>query len=245
MSGGWVSEVFRSIQGEGLYAGVMQVFVRLSGCSLGCIYCDTPDGRERSPECRVEIPGGEIVLENPAEAEGIALFARALASGPPVHSISMTGGEPLEQPDFLVEILERLEGCGRPVYLETNGLETAAARRAEPLVDIVSLDIKLPSLCGGKDTFGPAARALSIFRRSRLFCKVVVAKGTEPDEVDDAARLIAREDREIPLVIQPATPSGDCLPPEPRALLEHWETASSRLDEVRVIPQIHRILGLR
>ena len=246
MSCGWVSEIFRSIQGEGLFAGILQVFIRFSGCSRGCLYCDTPGSRERSSGCRADLPEGEVVLENPVSADAVSALALSLAAAARgVHSLSITGGEPLEQPGFLEAVLGRTGGRGIPLYLETNGLETGPARSAAPLVDIVSLDIKLPSLCGGGDTFGPAAEALEIFSRSELFCKVVAAGGTEAGEVRQAAKLIAARDRGIPLVIQPASESGGCVPPSPGELLEYHEEASRELEDVRVIPQMHRILGLR
>ena len=45
---GHLLEVFSSYQGEGPYAGVRQVFVRLSGCHLRCVYCDTPESWDRA-----------------------------------------------------------------------------------------------------------------------------------------------------------------------------------------------------
>jgi len=157
---GWVNEIFRSVQGEGIFAGVLQVFIRFGGCGAACAYCDTPAGKERAAWCRCETPGGGVTLENPAGAEAISTMAVSLAGATPgIHSIAVTGGEPLDQPDFLVDLLEELARCGIPRFLETNGLDPDAASRAAPHVEIVSLDIKLPSLLPGRDTFASAARS--------------------------------------------------------------------------------------
>jgi len=81
-----IAEVFESFQGEGIYAGVKQVFVRFFGCNLACIFCDTPlkHFKEYSPN---------------ALKKEISRF-----SG--YHSLCFTGGEPLLQADFLKGFLE-------------------------------------------------------------------------------------------------------------------------------------------
>ena len=74
MPKGYLSEIFVSFQGEGLYAGRRHLFLRLSGCHLRCRYCDTPGSLERTPSFRV-YSDGTSVLEgaNPVTAgEAIA-----------------------------------------------------------------------------------------------------------------------------------------------------------------------------
>lgn len=242
---GNVTEVFRSIQGEGLHVGRQQIFMRMGGCSLRCSYCDTASSREWSDLCVLNGMAGEVSVPNPVDAEEIASFVRQLAgSSPGIHSLSVTGGEPLEQPDFLVSFLSRFRDTGLPVYLETNGTIPRSAREIAPLADIVSMDIKLPSLCEGLDSLGVYEETIPIFLGSSLFCKIVLARGFDRGEFLEAARLMATVDRDLPLVIQPATPSGGCLPPEGKVLIESYEKASGFLSDVRVIPQCHHLLAL-
>jgi len=243
---GWVDELFRSAQGEGIFAGALQIFVRFGGCSASCAYCDTPASRERSPVCRCEHEGAEVLLENPVGSDAVAAMAVSLAgSTPGIHSIAITGGEPLDQPDFLVALLEDLATCALPRYLETNGLDAEAARRAAPHVEIVSLDIKLPSLCPGSDTFAAAAEAIGIFQGTRLQCKVVLTDDLVPGEFDEAVQIVASVDPLIPFVIQPVTASERCRPPAPPVLLELAMRAGLELEDVRIIPQLHPVIGLR
>lgn len=123
-----MNEVFRSIQGEGRQAGLPTVFLRTSGCSLRCEWCDTAyafwDGYE------VEVGA---LLE---EVERDHRIRRAC----------VTGGEPLDQ-DETIDLLEGLLTRGWEVVLETSGgqpVDEAAA--LEPREDLlVSLDVKLPS----------------------------------------------------------------------------------------------------
>lgn len=242
---GHVAEVFRSIQGEGPYVGVLQIFVRFAGCSLRCAYCDTPRSRERTPRCVLGGGPEARAAANPVDSREIASFVRALAEASPgIHSVSLTGGEPLEQSEFLGALAGDIRKAGLRVYLETNGLFVDAARAAAPLVDIVSMDIKLPSLCGGGDLFATYRRVLPLFRKSEIFCKVLVAHGFDAGEFEAAARLVAEFDPRTPFIIQPATPNASCGGVKGEELLASCFTAAAYLDDVRVIPQCHQLLGL-
>jgi organic radical activating enzyme len=244
MTGGWLHEIFRSVQGEGIYTGVMQVFVRFSGCGFSCSYCDSKAAKERAESCRCALPGGDVELQNPVDPEAAATLTLSLAALPGTHSISVTGGEPLEQPGFLADFLELAGRGGLPLYLETNGLDTAGLESVLPMVDIVSLDIKLPSLCGGDDVFPAYRETLRAASAKALFCKIVVAGGADAEEFEAAAGLIAEVDSGIPLVIQPATPAGDCAALDPKNLLGLAALAAPLLEDVRIIPQCHLVLGL-
>ncbi len=98
-----VSEIFYSIQGEGILAGVPSVFVRLSGCNLRCVWCDTPY-TSWNPE------GSDVaVAEIVASVRGYS----------PSHVV-VTGGEPMIFPES-VEITQRLKEAGAHVTVETAG----------------------------------------------------------------------------------------------------------------------------
>jgi organic radical activating enzyme len=244
MTEGWLHEIFRSVQGEGIYTGVLQVFVRLSGCGMSCSYCDSAASKERSDSCICRMPGGDIELGNPVSPEAAATLALSLSAMPGTHSISVTGGEPLDQPEFLAEFLELARRGGLPIYLETNGLDTAGLEAVLPLVDIVSLDIKLPSLCGGDNVFPAYRETLRAVVEKDIFCKIVIAGGCDGEEFSEAVELIAEVDAGIPLIIQPATPIGHSIRPDPRSLLEMAALAAPLLSDVRIIPQCHVMLGL-
>ena len=96
-----VNEIFYSIQGEGAFAGTPAVFVRFSGCNLGCPWCDTDHARAE------EMTGAE--LEN---------AVRALLDGREGAIIVLTGGEPALQ---LREDEPLFRGFGAKICIETNG----------------------------------------------------------------------------------------------------------------------------
>ena len=107
-----ILEIFRSIQGEGKYAGAAQVFVRFFECNMHCVWCDTPasigDGKHAYQEMGLE----------EALRQVHALYDH-------VHSVSITGGEPLLQLD--TALIEALHQRGFEVAVETNGTLTAPA----------------------------------------------------------------------------------------------------------------------
>ncbi len=117
-----ITEIFHSIQGEGLTAGVPTVFVRLTGCPLRCSYCDTA----------YAFTGGEY-LDLPVIVARVAAFATS--------HVTVTGGEPLAQAGCL-DLLRSLCDAGYQVSLETSGALDVAA--VDPRVVRV-LDLKTPS----------------------------------------------------------------------------------------------------
>src|SRR5579863_10226747 len=103
VSGMKVSEIFYSIQGEGMLAGVPSAFVRLSGCNLRCVWCDTPY-TSWNPEGR-DLPLDQIL--------------DTVRDFPATHAV-LTGGEPMIFPES-VELTRRLKEADLHVTVETAG----------------------------------------------------------------------------------------------------------------------------
>ncbi|HKF45016.1 MAG TPA: radical SAM protein [Thermoanaerobaculia bacterium] len=116
-----VTEIFRSIQGEGMRAGFPCAFIRLTGCSLRCVWCDS---------AYAFYGGLEMSVEEAAE--------KTLAMG--TDLVEVTGGEPLEQ-DSVYPLMERLLDAGRTVLLETGG--HVPLDRVDPRV-VKIVDVKAP-----------------------------------------------------------------------------------------------------
>lgn len=117
-----ITEIFLSIQGEGLTAGVPTVFVRLTGCPLRCTYCDTA----------YAFSGGEYQTM-PQILDRVRTFG--------TRHVTVTGGEPLAQAGAL-DLMPALCDAGHVVSLETSGALDVAA--VDPRVVRV-LDLKAPS----------------------------------------------------------------------------------------------------
>jgi len=248
---GYLDEVFCSIQGEGEYLGYRQIFVRTAGCGRGCVYCDTRGASEVSGSYSVFFEQGSEQFDNPAEPGRVArlITDRLLHRYRPVHSVSLTGGEPLEQPEFVLSLAGELKRSDLPIYLETSGLDYEAVRQLKPVLDIVSLDIKQPALCGGSgEFFSIYERVLRELRGIELSCKIVLCGGFSMEEFTESVITVSRVDRSIPLVIQPASPPemrGRYRVPEISSLMDCYTLASDHLNTVRIIPQCHKLLGIR
>jgi organic radical activating enzyme len=242
-------EIFNSIQGEGLYLGERQTFIRFAGCNLACQYCDTPQALTIPKDFQVEITPGKKDLKkfkNPANASQLLEFIASFDKPKGVnHSISLTGGEPLLQVDFLKKFIPALkEGSGLPVYLETNGVLPDHLGEIIDLIDIVSFDLKLPSATGLSPYWKEHKKALEIAFLKEVFVKMVFTRETKAKEAMDAVALIAEVDERIPLVLQPVTPHGPVKHrPHPDQILAFQTIAKRKLKAVRVIPQVHKILG--
>ncbi len=235
-------EVMSSIQGEGLFVGCRQVFVRLLGCNLACPYCDTPASLAESRQCRVEQTPGKrdfITLENPMTPERAAGLLQHFDLAKH-HSISFTGGEPLLHAGFLQEVIQLL-GAPRPlIFLETNGILPDELDRVIDWIDIVSMDIKL----SGEIRWEDHARFLRLACRKQAYVKIVVLPDTSDRLITEAAALIASIDPALPLVLQPVTPYGAIRrSPSPERMLQVQDLALERLKNVRVIPQTHKLMG--
>ncbi len=243
-------EVFFSVQGEGLWIGVPQVFVRVAGCDLACWYCDTVAAQRVSPEWPVDLPGREPSTEsNPVAADHLAGLLRAwlaLPDRPPVHSMALTGGEPLLYPGFVAALGKALVELRVPMYLETGGHHPKELARVLPWVDYVSLDYKLPSTLPEPVPARIFAESTRITAQRQFFVKMVVTDRITEGELLEACAAIAEGQPGAPVVLQPVTGvSRAGGPPAAEQLLEWLRLARRYPLQVRVIPQCHKLLGAR
>jgi 7-carboxy-7-deazaguanine synthase len=118
-----ITEVFRSLQGEGKNQGKPCLFIRLAGCNLNCAWCDTKYSRD-----------GGITMSLDSVLE------RVWRVNPPY--VCITGGEPLIQADVLELLLVSLHKRGTKIDIETNG--TIDFSRFQPYAS-VCMDVKCPS----------------------------------------------------------------------------------------------------
>jgi organic radical activating enzyme len=244
-------EIFSGIQGEGIFVGVRHLFVRLAGCNRACRYCDTPEARQAPPTCAVEQEPGSrrfVQVANPLTVPQVVEAVTALDQPHGLHdSVSLTGGEPLCHAAFLAALCPRLQAAGLATYLETNGTLPDALEPIVGCFNHVAMDIKLESATGEATDWAAHRRFLEILSLRAKQVKIVVAAGTTDGELRRAAEIIVLSRLPMAVVLQPVTPVGGVRPPSPERLLAMqrllWGLLPSGLRDIRVIPQVHKLIG--
>jgi 7-carboxy-7-deazaguanine synthase len=215
----FITEIFKSIQGEGTRAGLPCIFVRLTGCNLRCTWCDTAyafhDGQKMSVEQVVE------------RVETL----RGSAMGAPL--VELTGGEPLLQPE-VYPLAERLLADGYVVLIETSG-ERFIGQLPKAVIKIV--DVKCPD-SGAPDTFD--MRNLGELSGEDEV-KFVISSRRDYQFARDFTRAHSLAGRVKEVLFSPVheDPGGKWKGLEPRALVE-WMLADGV--PARLGLQLHKIV---
>ena len=235
-------EIFSSIQGEGKYVGCRQVFVRFEGCNLDCRYCDTENTPGSHAVCQSETHAGSrefVELPNPLTVDTVAAKINDMLQEVPHQAISFTGGEPLLHADFIKALAGQVQV---KFFLETNGTLDQQLADCIDVCDIISMDIKLPSVVS-QSQWEAHRRFIAIARQKDLYINLVVAAETTMAEFRQAVNLVAETAPETLFIIQPVTPFGGCQAASPEQILQCQNYALSKLADVRVIPQTHKMIG--
>jgi len=239
-----IKEIFASIQGEGPLIGVKQIFIRFCACNLRCYYCDTDYMPENIND------KGSFFEFSPIELENYIKDNFDLNT---VHSISLTGGEPLIWGDFLQKFMPRLNV---KYYLETNATIAENVEKIIQYVDVVAADIKLPSCSGINDSFERHDKFFNAVKNSRITCavekefncdnknifaKVVFDENITEEEIKKCVEIAGKYDIEI--VLQPRM-IVDSMSVSNVFLMRVFEKFVKQYRHVRLIPQVHKFIDV-
>ncbi|MFA6281689.1 MAG: 7-carboxy-7-deazaguanine synthase QueE [Candidatus Omnitrophota bacterium] len=217
-----ISEIFKSIQGEGVYQGQEQVFVRFYGCNLKCAFCDTKldSGNEKT----VEEVFGEV------------------SSFDGVTAVSLTGGEPLLNWKFIKLLSPLLSGAALRIHLETNGVLYNNLKEIIACIDVVAMDFKFPSSTKNLEVWKEHKEFLKIARQKEVFIKAVIGKDTTCEDVFESIKIIKELKAEVPFILQPENPFENLLVPK----LTHFrDIYKSKGMNVMILPQLHKMLDIK
>ncbi|MBP3790504.1 MAG: 7-carboxy-7-deazaguanine synthase QueE [Methanobrevibacter sp.] len=227
-----IIEIFSSFQGEGLWIGERQIFVRFAGCNLNCNYCDTNDSK--STKSGILMTPQEVLEE----------INKILT--PDCKTISFTGGEPSLYPEFISEVSKSTD---LNIMLETNGTLPENIDSIERL-DMVSLDIKLPEHFDGEfdeSIFLNEIKSLNLLisKSKNVYCKVVILPSTKiksfKEVVEKLSQNISNKSN-LKIIIQPSSPLGEWK--DINFKLFEFSEVVGQYFEVSTIPQIHKILDI-
>jgi 7-carboxy-7-deazaguanine synthase len=216
-----ISEIFYSIQGEGRFLGVPSVFVRVSGCNLRCVWCDTPytswkpEGKNWSLS---------KILSKVAEY--------------PTRYVVVTGGEPLLAPE-IVELTCRLKQRGAHITIET------AATIFKPVAaDLISMSPKLANSTPWKREGGKFAQmhehrrlnpaVIEKFLHAHDYqLKFVVERRKDFAEIGEILAQLKGVDAAQVMIMAQGTTVGELK------RREKWIVESCKLFGYRFTPRLH------
>jgi len=226
-----ISEIFLSYQGEGPFAGSRQVFVRFYGCNLDCQYCDTVQDSYRT-----------------FTEQG--LLGKILDLTDDYNELALTGGEPLLHARFLASFLPMFKRYkGHPVYLETNGTLAHEYRQVKKWIDIVAMDVKLPTSTSiiEKDIWPEHERFLKEAGDKKLCIKAVITDSTKMEDIKALSGLLTNIRPDVTVTLQPVTPGESSVKQPDEEMLAYFRGfLKQKLGrEVIVIGQMHKLLGIR
>ena len=229
-------EIFTSVEGEGILFGTKTLFIRLAGCPFACFYCDTKEslpfdsGREYSIEEACKLIDSNLKNQT--------------------FKVNFTGGDPLIQYDAVAELARYVQSKKILTYLESSCFNSDKFNHVLPFIDIVKIEFKTKDsdfvdLQHYDRLLKNAMQCLksSISAKKTTYIKVVVSSKTRTEDfgflVDEIFDVVSKEDIDG-FIIQPtfgiAEPSLDLL-------LELYDIVYPHYINVKVVPQLHKLIG--
>ncbi len=222
-----ISEIFCSLQGEGSRVGEPSVFLRLAGCNLQCVHCDTKYSWQEYQELDLE-----------------EVFQKILSYK--IKNLVITGGEPTLQAEPLIELLNKLLQLNYSITIETNGsIHTHSAIDLLNKATIVSFSPKLKGFLGREYNWETFIRLLKEIR-TNFYIKLVATESTK-EELAKCIKRLSKVKKNLEIFLQPD--SSGCSNREDyieraRKLWKETVKLQQRETEIklRMVPQLHRML---
>jgi organic radical activating enzyme len=233
-----LSEIFTSIEGEGILFGTKTMFVRLAGCPLNCHWCDTPYA---------------LPLESGSDysiAEAKELISKNLHAN--TYKVNFTGGEPLVQHEAVIELAKFVRQKGLKTYLESACYDAARFAKVLPYIDLVKVEFKLKdSKVVDEKHYGSLLRTeleclkQAISSGKAPYIKIVVTNSSSLKEFKKLVHEVFKMAKPVEIAGFIIQPSYKIDEPTLDLLFGFYDTVYPLYDQVRVVPQLHKVIGVR
>ncbi len=234
-----VSEIFTSIEGEGIFVGKKTLFIRFSGCHLKCRWCDT----------KYALPldsGTEYQID---EIED--LIIRELQ--PFTYKVNFTGGEPLLQTDAVIKLADFIKKqTNLKTYIESSCFDSELFSKVLPYIDICKIEFKTDDskvveneVYDGLLLNEIKCLELAVESNKTTYIKIVVTNSTNLESFKNLVYNISKKIRPSDIVGFIIQPSRGVDQPTVNKLLDTYDIVQPMFPEVRIIPQLHKEIGAR
>jgi 7-carboxy-7-deazaguanine synthase len=234
-----VSEIFTSIEGEGIFVGKKTLFIRFSGCHLKCRWCDT----------KYALPldsGTEYQID---EIED--LIIRELQ--PFTYKVNFTGGEPLLQTDAVIKLADFIKKqTNLKTYIESSCFDSELFSKVLPYIDICKIEFKTDdSKVVENEVYDSLllneikCLELAVKSNKTTYIKIVLTNSTNLESFKNLVYNISKKIRVSDIVGFIIQPSHGVDQPTVNKLLDTYDIVQPMFPEVRIIPQLHKEIGAR
>ncbi|MDR4511691.1 MAG: 7-carboxy-7-deazaguanine synthase QueE [Nitrososphaeraceae archaeon] len=232
-----LSEIFTSIEGEGIFFGTKTMFIRMAGCHLKCYWCDT--------DYALSMNSGKCYSINEVKK----MIKKKLTKN--TYKINFTGGEPLIQYDIVKDLARFVkEEIGLRTYLESSCYDFNRFGEVLPYFDICKIEFKMKdSNVVEKKYYSNLLKnemeclKMAINSNKITFVKIVVSKYSNFDEfkelIDNIFHTVCAQSL-AGFIIQPTTKIDE---PTVDSLLKFYDLVYPKYNDVRIIPQLHKVIG--
>ena len=231
-----LSEIFTSVEGEGILYGTKTLFVRLAGCPFTCFYCDTKESLPLDS-------GTEYTIE-----EANQLIDSNLKNQ--TYKVNFTGGDPLIQHKAVALLAKHIQDKKIPTYLESSCFDINRFNHILPFIDIVKIEFKT------KDSefvdsehyeklISHTMKCMksSVNAKKTTYIKIVVSSKTYLNEFQELTNQIFHiiSNNDIAgFIIQPTYGISE---PTLDLLLDLYDIVYPHYVDVKVVPQLHKFIG--
>ena len=230
-------EIFTSVEGEGILYGTKTLFVRLAGCPFTCFYCDTKESLPLDSGTEYSIDEACQLIDSNLKKQ--------------TYKVNFTGGDPLIQHQAVAQLAKHIQEKKIPTYLESSCFDIDRFNHVLPFIDIMKIEFKT------KDSdfvdsehyeklIGHTMKCLesSVNTKKTTYIKIVVSSKTKRNEFEELTnqifKTISKENIDG-FIIQPTYGVAE---PSLELLLDLYDIVYPHYIDVKVVPQLHKFIGV-